>query len=99
MEQYRSQLLQEEVFHTRLENGLQVYLLRKPGYRRFYATVATRYGSVDSRFVPPGGHEPVEVPAGIAHFLEHKLFEERGGTSSTGSRSGAPRPTLSPATP
>lgn len=79
MEQYRSQLLQEEVFHTRLENGLQVYLLRKPGYRRFYATVATRYGSVDSRFVPPGGHEPVEVPAGIAHFLEHKLFEEEGG--------------------
>lgn len=80
MEQLRSQLLQEEVFHARLESGLQVYLLRKPGYRRAYATVATRYGSVDSRFIPAGSTEPLEVPAGIAHFLEHKLFEEEGGS-------------------
>lgn len=80
MELLRSQLLREEVFHTRLENGLEVYLLRKPGFRRAYATVATKYGSVDSRFIPAGGTEPVEVPAGIAHFLEHKLFEEEGGS-------------------
>lgn len=79
MERLRSDLLQEEVYRAQLANGLQVYLLQKPGYQRSYATLAIRYGSLDSRFVPAGGSEPVEVPPGIAHFLEHKLFEEEGG--------------------
>ncbi|BAS27075.1 EF-P 5-aminopentanol modification-associated protein YfmH [Limnochorda pilosa] len=80
MERLHSALLKEEVFRDQLPNGLQVYLLRKAGYHRSYATVATRYGSTDSRFVPAGAAEPLDVPPGIAHFLEHKLFEEEGGS-------------------
>lgn len=70
--------LQETLWHEKLENGLEVYLLPKPGFTKTYATFATRYGSIDSRFQPPG-REEIEVPAGIAHFLEHKMFEEPEG--------------------
>lgn len=51
----------------------------KPGYNEKYAVFATRYGSVDSCFIVPGEKEVTEVPAGVAHFLEHKLFEKKEG--------------------
>ncbi len=59
-------------------SGLRVYVLPKPGFRRKYAEMFVRYGSNDNEFVPPGG-ERVEVPPGIAHFLEHKMFEKEWG--------------------
>ncbi len=59
-------------------SGLRVYLLEKPQYASSYALFGTRYGSIDTRFSVDGG-APVTVPAGIAHFLEHKLFESEEG--------------------
>jgi predicted Zn-dependent peptidase len=70
--------LEEETHVARLDNGLPVYVLPKPGYNKKYATFAVKYGSIDSRFRPPGSGV-IEVPAGIAHFLEHKLFEQKKG--------------------
>lgn len=70
--------LKEILHHDRLPNGLDVYVLPKPGFHKTYATFATRYGSVDNHFAPPG-KEPIQVPDGIAHFLEHKMFEEEDG--------------------
>ncbi|MGE5486090.1 MAG: EF-P 5-aminopentanol modification-associated protein YfmH [Ignavibacteriales bacterium] len=70
--------LGEEIRVARLDNGLPVYVLPKRGYNKKYATFAVKYGSIDSKFRTPGGGT-VEVPDGIAHFLEHKLFEQEEG--------------------
>lgn len=70
--------LEEKVYEATLDNGLQVYLLPKPGFRKTYATLTTRFGSIDHRFRVEDG-DVVELPDGIAHFLEHKMFEEEDG--------------------
>ena len=71
--------LKETLFHEKMANGLDVYLLPKEGFNKTYATFTTKYGSIDNRFVPIGGSEELHVPDGIAHFLEHKLFEKEDG--------------------
>ncbi len=71
--------LKEELYHESLPNGLQVYILPKPGFNKTYATFTTKYGSIDNRFTPFGQDESFQVPDGIAHFLEHKLFEKEDG--------------------
>jgi len=68
--------MDEKVYYEKLDNGLQVYLMPKAGFNKTYATFTTDYGSVDSHFVPLGKDEPITVPDGIAHFLEHKMFEK-----------------------
>ncbi|MBO9600617.1 MAG: insulinase family protein, partial [Cohnella sp.] len=70
--------LQEKIWHEKLDNGLEVFVLPKPGFTKTYATFTTKYGSVDNHFTVPGG-ETIRVPDGIAHFLEHKMFEEQEG--------------------
>ncbi|MBB6735490.1 EF-P 5-aminopentanol modification-associated protein YfmH [Cohnella zeiphila] len=70
--------LQETLLVAKLDNGLEVFILPKPGFTKTYATFTTRYGSVDNRF-RAAGHEERRVPDGIAHFLEHKMFEEPEG--------------------
>ncbi|EIJ81430.1 YmfH [Bacillus methanolicus PB1] len=71
--------LQEELYYEKLENGLDVYILPKKGFNKTYATFTTKYGSVDNTFVPLNKNEFITVPDGIAHFLEHKLFEKEDG--------------------
>lgn len=56
-------------------SGLPIFVWNKPGYRSSYAVFATRYGSIDTVFRCPGDSADTRVPAGIAHYLEHKLFE------------------------
>lgn len=79
MEKINFDQLQEELYHEKLPNGLNVYILPKKGFNKTYATFTTKYGSVDNTFVPLGKAEFVKVPDGIAHFLEHKLFEKEDG--------------------
>lgn len=79
MEKISFDQLQEELYHEKLENGLEVYILPKKGFNKTYATFTTKYGSIDNHFVPAGKNEFVKVPDGIAHFLEHKLFEKEDG--------------------
>jgi len=67
----------ETLYFEKLDNGLAVYLLQKRGYEKTYATFSTRYGSIDNRF--KSGDDFVQVPDGIAHFLEHKMFESEHG--------------------
>lgn len=78
MQQIEHPQLKETLYHEQLPNGLDVYLLPKPGFFKTYATFTTRYGSIDNHFQPPG-EEEIRVPDGIAHFLEHKMFEEEDG--------------------
>ncbi|MBD2845223.1 insulinase family protein [Paenibacillus sp. IB182496] len=70
--------IKETLYHETLPNGLQVYLLPKPGFQKTYATFTTKFGSVDNWFVADGSKE-VKALDGIAHFLEHKMFEEPSG--------------------
>ena len=71
--------LQENLYYEKMSNGLDVYILPKKGFNKTYATFTTKYGSIDNHFVPLGEDEFVKVPDGIAHFLEHKLFEKEDG--------------------
>ena len=71
--------LQETVHQTVLPTGLQVFVMPKAGYSKQYATFSTHFGSIDNKFKLPGQTGITEVPDGIAHFLEHKLFEEEYG--------------------
>ncbi|MDQ0253650.1 putative Zn-dependent peptidase [Evansella vedderi] len=71
--------LQETLYHEELPNGLHVYILPKQGFNKTFATFTTKYGSIDNNFIPLGKEEATKVPDGIAHFLEHKLFEDEEG--------------------
>ncbi|MBC1357619.1 EF-P 5-aminopentanol modification-associated protein YfmH [Listeria booriae] len=71
--------LKEAVYHETLDNGLQVYVLPKHGFSKTFAIFTTNYGSIDNEFVPLGQEAFTRVPDGIAHFLEHKLFEKEDG--------------------
>ncbi|MGM0851483.1 MAG: EF-P 5-aminopentanol modification-associated protein YfmH [Bacillota bacterium] len=71
--------LQENLYYEKMSNGLDVYILPKKGFNKTYATFTTKYGSIDNHFVPLNEEGFVKVPDGIAHFLEHKLFEKEDG--------------------
>jgi predicted Zn-dependent peptidase len=71
--------MNETLYKEVLDNGLTVYLLPKPGYHKTYGLFTTDYGSIDNEFVPLGSTEMTHVPDGIAHFLEHKMFEKEEG--------------------
>ncbi|MGN0493695.1 MAG: EF-P 5-aminopentanol modification-associated protein YfmH, partial [Acutalibacteraceae bacterium] len=62
-------------------SGLKIYILEKPQYNSAYAVFGTKYGSIDTCFSVNG--EKTQVPEGIAHFLEHKLFESEDGDAFT----------------
>lgn len=69
----------ESVHREVLPNGLQVCVVPKPGYAKKYAFFATRYGGMDTRFRLDG--KWLDTPAGIAHYLEHKMFDTREGNA------------------
>ena len=74
--------VKEKLYIEELENGLTVMIIPKKGIRKKYVMWATHYGSIDNKFVVPGEENVTEVPDGIAHFLEHKMFEQENGTNS-----------------
>ena len=67
------------LYYDKLKNGLEVYLLPYDNKNNYYMSYATRYGSETTTFIPAGEDEEVSVPLGIAHFLEHKMFEQEDG--------------------
>lgn len=71
--------IKEKIYYETLENGLKVYIVPKNNFNKTYAVFATKYGSIDNKFIPYGQSEYVTMPLGIAHFLEHKLFEMEDG--------------------
>lgn len=71
--------LDETLYYKKLSNGLDVYILPKKGFSKTFVTFTTKYGSIDRTFVPIGESEAITVPDGIAHFLEHKMFEKEDG--------------------
>ncbi len=82
MEIINYETLKEKLYFEEMDNGLKVYVLPKIGFSKSYGLFSTNFGSVDTTFVPIGETEMVKVPDGIAHFLEHKMFEMKDGDAS-----------------
>ena len=67
----------ETLYASVLPNGLPVFVIPKPGYRKSFAVLAANYGGADRRFSLEG--RDVSTPAGVAHYLEHKMFDTPEG--------------------
>ena len=80
MEQKYYEALGETVFHTVLENGLHIYVDPRPDYSKQFAFFCTHYGGMNMRFREQGG-DWQDTPAGVAHFLEHKMFDTKDGNA------------------
>ena len=74
--------VKEKLFVEKLENGLTVMIIPKSGILKKYIIWGTHYGSNDSKFIVPGEEQETVVPDGVAHFLEHKMFEQKSGINS-----------------
>lgn len=72
--------IQEKVYIHEHSSGLKVFVIPKEGYNKIYSTFATNYGSINNTFIAPDEEKETRVPDGIAHFLEHKLFEQEDGS-------------------
>lgn len=82
MEKLYFNTLKETLYHEKMDNGLEVYLLPKPGFEKTYGLFSTRFGAIDTTFVPLHQDKMIKVEDGIAHFLEHKMFDMDGGDAS-----------------
>ena len=76
MKKSRLEKLGLDLYEETLKNGLKVYVVPKDNVNGIYATFSTKFGSVYSEFVPNGSKKMIKVPLGVAHFLEHKMFEQ-----------------------
>ncbi|MGN1301268.1 MAG: EF-P 5-aminopentanol modification-associated protein YfmH [Clostridia bacterium] len=74
--------VKEKLYIEKLENGLTIMIMPKKGIQKKYVIWATNYGSIDNKFIVPGENEVTEVPEGVAHYLEHKMFEQESGKNS-----------------
>ena len=74
--------VKEKIYIEKLENGLTIMIIPKKGIQKKFVVWGTNYGSNDSEFIAPGEKSKTEVPKGVAHFLEHKMFEQENGTNS-----------------
>ena len=69
--------LEQKIYITKLENGLQIYLIPFENRKNYYIEYVTKFGSTITKFKIDGKEK--KVPDGIAHFLEHKMFEQENG--------------------
>ena len=74
--------VKEKLYIEKLKNGLTVMIIPKKDIQKKYIIWGTHYGSNDSTFIVPGETQITEVPKGVAHFLEHKMFEQENGKNS-----------------
>lgn len=80
MEERYYAALKERLWHTVLPNGLNIYVDARPEYNKQFAFFATRYGGLHTRFRAQG-EDWRDTPAGVAHFLEHKMFDTQEGNA------------------
>lgn len=82
MKLIESTRIKEKAYIEKLENGLTVIIIPKENTKKKYVIWGTHFGSIDNRFIMPKTNEEVFVPDGVAHFLEHKMFEQENGKNS-----------------
>jgi len=74
--------IKEKAYFEKLENGLNIIIIPKANTNKKYVVWGTNFGSIDNRFIMPKTGEEVFIPDGVAHFLEHKMFEQKNGKNS-----------------
>lgn len=81
IQEIKNERLNEKYYKIKHETGLTVYVFPKEGYKSTYAIYGTNFGSVNTHFISDG--KEIISPDGIAHYLEHKLFESEDGDAFT----------------
>lgn len=79
MEKVKLEGLDLEAYRETLKNGLEVVFIPYEDKANYYMSYATRFGSETTTFTPASSKDKIKVPDGIAHFLEHKMFEQENG--------------------
>lgn len=74
--------LKEKLYIEKLENGLTVMILPRKTTQKKYAMWGVNFGSIDNHFINPDNNKEIKIPDGVAHFLEHKMFEQENGVNS-----------------
>lgn len=79
LKEVKSTRIGDKYFCVEHKSGLRVFVYPKPGFNSTYAIIGTKYGSINTSFKSLGQSNLMRVPDGIAHYLEHKLFESEDG--------------------
>lgn len=81
MKTIKLEIINEKIYYEKLNNGLEIYVSYQKDFNNNFACFLTNFGGLDIEFIPAGKDKMVMMPSGIAHFLEHKLFEQENGSS------------------
>ena len=82
MEIIENSRIKEKAYIEKLENGMKVIIIPKPNLDKKYIIWGTKFGSINNHFIEPETGKEVKVPDGVAHYLEHKMFEQENGVDS-----------------
>ena len=82
MREITCEKIKEKAFFEKLDNGLEIIIVPKKGTNKKYIMFSTHFGSIDNNFIDPKTGKEVKIPDGVAHFLEHKMFEQENGVDS-----------------
>ena len=82
MKEINCEQIKERAYIEKLANGLEIIIIPKKNINKKYVMFGTKFGSIDNRFIMPKTGEEVFIPDGVAHFLEHKMFEQENGKNS-----------------
>ncbi len=82
MQVIENKMVKEKLYIEKLDNGLTVMIFPRQNIQKKYVMWATNYGSIDNLFIEPNKTDTTKVPDGVAHFLEHKMFEQENGVNS-----------------
>ncbi len=79
MEKIKYSLINEVKYEKVLDNGLRVIVIPKKGFLKFFASFTSGFGAFDTEYVSINSQKRIKIPHGVAHFLEHKMFEMPDG--------------------
>ena len=82
MQILESKKIGESAYIEELESGLKIVVIPKKNFNKKHAIVGIKFGSIDNCFINPKNNKKITIPDGVAHFLEHKMFEQKNGTNS-----------------
>lgn len=82
MEILKNNKIKETIYIETLENGMKIIVVPKENTDKKYIIWGTKFGSINNHFIEPETGKEVKVPDGVAHYLEHKMFEQENGVDS-----------------
>ena len=82
MQKNENKKIKETVYIETLDNGMKIIIIPKHETKKKYIIWGTKFGSIDNHFIEPSTGREIKVPDGVAHYLEHKMFEQESGIDS-----------------